>query len=202
MKNIKRLPANAAVDAEKSDISAAEDIGALLACFLSSIAGSDDPRCPRPPNKDAQKALLASGVGWIGDSTAKLIVDRLCAPAPAGEGKTAKSGAALFAKFLVPGKPTLRRQYARWLSTMVEANMNGNPTNEDYDRVADICQAAIDANDRIIRAFKDGSRPDADGYNPAIPPKSFGIVTKDKLQKAYLGFAAERDKRDGIHRAK
>ena len=192
MKNIKRLPANAAVDAEKGDISAAEDIGAQLACFLFNLA----------ENKDAQKALLASGVGWIGDSTAKLIVDRLCAPAPAGEGKTAKSGAALFAKFLVPGKPTLRRQYARWLSTMVEANTNGNPTNEDYNRVADICQAAIDANDRIIRAFKDGSRPDADGYNPAIPPKSFGIVTKDKLQKAYLGFAAERDKRDGIHRAK
>lgn len=192
MKIIKRLPANMAADAETGDISAAEDIGAHLAGFLSSIAG----------NKDAQKALLAAGIGWIGDAAANLISERLCAPAHTGEGKTPKSGMDLFAKFLVPGKPTLRRQYARWLSTMVEANMNGNPTNEDYDRVADICQAAIDANDRIIRAFKDGSRPDADGYNPAIPPKSFGIVTKDKLQKAYLGFAAERDKRDGIHRAK
>lgn len=190
MKNIRRLPANAAVDAEKGDISAAEDIGAQLACFLFNLA----------ENKDAQKALLASGVGWIGDSTAKLIVDRLCAPAPAGEGKTAKSGATLFAKFLVPGKSTLRRQYARWLSTMMEANMIGKPTNAEYIRVAKICQAVAVANDRILRDFKEGSRPDVDGYDPAIPPKPY--ITKDKLQKAYLGFAAERDKRDGIHRAK
>ena len=192
MKRVKRLSAHSAADAANGDISAAEDIGAQLAILLFNLA----------ENKNAQKALLESGVGWIGDATAILIVDRLCAPAPAGDGKTKESGATLFAKFLVPGKPTLRRQYARWLSTMVEANTNGNPTNEDYNRVADICQAAIDANDRIIRAFKDGERPEIEGYDSAIPPKSFGIVTKDKLQKAYLGFAAERDKRDGIHRVK
>ena len=185
MKNIKKLPANTAVDAATGDISAAEDIGAQLAIFLSNLAGS----------KDAQKVLLAAGIGWIGDAAAMLIVERLCAPAQTGEGKTPKSGMDLFAKFLVPGKKTLRRQYSRWLSTMVEANTTGNPTNEDYRSVAELCQAAIDANDRIFRACEDG-------YDPAIPPKSFGIVTKDKLQKAYLSLGAERDRRDGIHRAK
>ena len=192
MKKLKRLPPNVAADAKTGDISTAEDIGVQLACFLSSIAS----------NKDAQKALLAAGIGWIGDAAANLISERLCAPAHTGEGKTPKSGMDLFAKFLVPGKATLRRQHSRWLSTMVEANTTDDPTNEDYRRVAELCQAVIDANDRILRDFKEGSRPDVDGYDPAIPPKSFGIVTKDKLQKAYLSLGAERDRRDGIHRAK
>lgn len=185
MKNIKRLPANTSVDAAQGDISAAEDIGGQLAIFLANLAG----------NKDAQKALLAGGVGWIGDAAANLIVERLCASVPDGEGKTPKSGMALFAKFLVPGKKALRRQHSRWLSTMVEANTTGNPTNEDYCRVAELCRAVIDANDRIFQAREDG-------YNPEIPPKSFGNVEKDKLQKAYLSLGAERDRRDGIHRAK
>ena len=192
MKNNRRLPANAAVDAEAGDISAAEDVGAQLAIFLSSLAG----------NKDAQKALLAAGIGWIGDAAAKLIVERLRAPAHTGKGKTPKSGMDLFAKFLVPGKETLRRQHSRWLSMMVEANTAGNPTNDDYCRVAELCQAVIDANDRIFRTREDGEQSGLDGYDPAIPPKSFGIVTKDKLQKAYLSLGAERDRRDGIHRAK
>jgi hypothetical protein len=192
MKKIKRLPANTAADAETGDISAAEDIGAQLAIFLFNLAG----------NKDAKNALLAAGVGWLGDATAKLIVERLCAPAPASAGKTTKSGAALFAKFLVPGKTTLPRQYSRWLSTMMEADMIGKPTNEDYCRVAAECQKKIDQNDRILQAFKAGHCPDLEGYDPAIPPKSFGIITKDKLKNAYRDIKAERDRRDGIHRAK
>lgn len=192
MKKIKRLTAASAFDAANGDISAAEDVGAQLAMFLFNLA----------ENKDAQKAMMAAGVGWIGNVAASQIVERLLASAPAGKGKTPKSGMDLFAKFLVPGKPTLRQQYSRWLSTMVEANTMGDPTNEDYRRVAELCQAVIDANDRILRDFKEGIPPDVDGYDPAIPPKSFGIVTKDKLQKAYLSLGAERDRRDGIHRAK
>ncbi len=192
MKKIKRLTAAPAVDAANGDISAAEDVGAQLAMFLSNLAG----------NKDAQKAMMAAGVGWIGNAAASLIVERLLASAPAGKGKTPKSGIDLFAKFLVPGKTTLRQQYSRWLSTMVEANTTGDPTNEDYRRVAELCQQEIDINDRILRDFKAGHCPSYDGYSPATPPKSFGIITKDKLQKAYLSLGAERDRRDGIHRAK
>jgi len=193
MKKIKKLPTNTAVDAAQGDISAAEDIGSQLAIFLANLAG----------NKAAQKALLAAGVGWIGDAAANLVVERLCAPAKAGGGKTPKSGMDLFANFLTLAcKPTLRQQHSRWLSTMMEAYMIDKPTNAEYIRVAEICRAAIDANDRIFRAFKDGSQSDLEGYNPAIPPKSFGIITKDKLKNAYRDFKAERDSRDNIHRAK
>lgn len=152
------------------DIYQAELLAAHLRIFLLSLAG----------NINATKAIERLGIPWIGVGNARLIVESLERKESEKKGKTSKSGAELFAKFLVPNKPTKRQFEALWLAAVFESSNNGNRKKE-FGRIATLINLEIEKNNQIRRNWDSGKRDDGN-YNPSLPKRR---ITKDQLERAY-----------------
>ena len=166
------------------DIEEAKELATHVAYFLSSLA----------ENESAKQALIGAGVFWIGTDSAKLIAEKLLAKASSVKGKSTKSGAELFAKVLVPNKPTKRQFEARWIAAVADLNLNGASKNE-FESVAAFINGVIDKNNKILGDFKSGARKDLEDYSPGIPKRK---ISRDQLEKSYRKFKPEIDKINGI----
>lgn len=198
----------------EGDIEQAKEAAKSLALFLHQLS----------ENKEAQRALMKSGVPWIGSDIAKLISERLLddpsvnklaqqkvvdlikagrekgspefdaaiqklREKPNVKGKSKKSGVELFAKVLVPNKPTKKQFEARWVASVVSMNMKSN-SKAEYKRIAAGLNAYIEQNNKIVGEWQSGKRKDLDGWSGALPKR---VVTANQIEKDYLKFRADID---------
>ena len=174
----------------KGDINEAETLAEQLIFFLHALS----------ENVEAQESVMRLGVPWIGVENARLIVESLARPRSKEKGKAIKSGIELFAKVLVPNKPTKKLFDAIWMATVFYRNRTGNSKSE-FKRIATSINLLIDRNNQILSDWKIGKRDDIEGLNPAIPQRR---ITKDQLERAYrehrLTIENKNDAANGIIR--
>jgi len=167
----------------------AEQLAAHLRIFLICLAG----------NVEATQAIVRLGIPWIGMDNARLIVESIERKKSGKKGKTTKSGAELFAKFLAPNKPTKRKFEAIWLASVFELKKSGNRKSE-FERIATFINLEIEKNNQILRNWNSGKRDDGN-YNPSLPKRR---ITKDQLERAYReykGFIQNKnDRANGVSR--
>jgi len=175
------------------DIQAANDVATILAFFLHSLS----------QNEDARKSLMRAGIPVVGKELCALIAERLFAPAPKGPGKTDLSGAAMFAKFLVPGRPSKSKWLTRYLAAIVDVNLgeaaSGSLTKKRREEITKSLNESIKKNNELLKAWRQGHANDLRGWNVALPKT---IVTEDEVEKAYRAHQQEIQKANGITRIK
>lgn len=112
------------------------------------------------------------------------------------KGKSGKTGYELFAKVLVPNKPSKPQHQERWLAAVADENLTSS-TKKGYQQVADFVNALVDENNKIMKEAEDGKRASIGGYHLGAP---FRKITRDQLEKAHRKFKPEIDKAKGITR--
>ena len=148
-------------------------------------------------NKEAQKELFDLIKAGHREGSGQLELAAKKARTPANtEGKTAKTGAELFAKVLVPNKPTKRQFEERWIAAVADLNLT-RTTKKEYQRVADLINCLVDKNKEIETEWKSGKRKNYEGWHPNVPKRK---ITRDQLEKTHLKFKDEIDKTNGITR--
>ncbi len=174
------MPEEKADWVSNGDIWQAEYLGFQLMIFLESIA----------VNPNAIEAMKSLNIPWIGIDNARLIVDALRRPKSKENGKSAKSGAELFGKFLVPNKPTKKQFEAIYLALIVANNMSGN-NKAEFKRICNEINAAIENNNEVLKNWDKGTfDKHFYNYNQFLPKRR---ITVDQLEKDYRKFKPKID---------
>jgi hypothetical protein len=196
------------------DIEEAKELAMLLAIFLSQLAENkevikaimmagipwigtarakiiserllDNPAFSKEAQKEVSE-LIKQGHRHGSNQLAKAYEKMRLKPNEM-KGKSTKTGAELFAAFLVPNKQSKNHFVERWIASVI-------PLNPDLTikQLTEFINGEIKRNNEA----KEKSKGWGD-YDPSYPKQT---ITPDRLKKAHAKYKDEIDKARGIHRA-
>lgn len=111
------------------------------------------------------------------------------------KGQSSLSGLELFAKFLVPNKPSSYQVEIRWLAETAALNLQST-SKAEYKRVTKLINEAVVENIKIMAEWKAGKRNDLTGWSH-FPKRR---ITEHQLEVAHRKYKPEIDKKVGITR--
>ncbi|MDE2599368.1 MAG: hypothetical protein KGL40_07065 [Rhodocyclaceae bacterium] len=165
----------------EGDIEEAEQLATMLSATLYSLAETIEKN---------HRALLDTGMSSFLDIAELRLIAKALHTKPHKEG--AKSGAQLFAKVLVPGKPSKSKFTSRWIAATATMN-DVTLTEGKVDEFVDWLNLLIDKNNKafdhlLINGPYDPSDEPEFSFSPAIPKRkvttsqvAYALRNKGKL---------------------